>query len=76
MFDQVIKQIGEVMEQLPDDRKASNRTTYSIKDAVLSAFSVFFMQSSSFLAHQRDMQQSNDGMGAVGAIIGDWIFHA
>lgn len=58
MFEQVIKRIGEVFAELPDYRKASNRTTYQIKDAVLSAFAVFFMQSPSFLAHQRDMQRS------------------
>lgn len=58
MFDEVIKQIGEAFGQLPDYRKPSNRTTYQVKDAVLSAFGVFFMQSPSFLAYQRDLQRS------------------
>ena len=39
----------------PDIRKGKN-TVYEIRDAVLSAFSVFFMQCPSFLAHQKAMQ--------------------
>ncbi len=35
----------------------NNNLTYPIVDVALSAFSVFFMQSPSFLAHQRDMQR-------------------
>jgi uncharacterized protein (DUF1919 family) len=41
---------------LPDKRKANNNTKYAVADGVLSAFAVFFMQSSSFLAHQRLLQ--------------------
>ena len=44
------------MAQLPDHRTGEN-TQYELKDAGLAAFSVFFMQSPSFLAHQRDMQR-------------------
>jgi len=40
---------------LPDSRKRTN-LSYSIADAALSVFSVFFMQSSSFLAYQLKMQ--------------------
>ena len=39
----------------PDIRKGKN-IVYKIRDAVLSAFSVFFMQCPSFLAHQKAMQ--------------------
>ncbi|MDJ0611990.1 MAG: ISNCY family transposase [Kiloniellales bacterium] len=39
-------------EQLPDKRSGSN-CRYRMADIGLSAFSVFFMQSPSFLAHQR-----------------------
>lgn len=42
--------------QLPDPRTGAN-TRYSMDDAALGAFSVFFTQSPSFLAHQRDMQR-------------------
>lgn len=43
-------------EAAPDIRKPNNNTRYQMVDGILSAFSVFFMQSSSFLAHQRLMQ--------------------
>ena len=55
-----LKQSGMVqllersLAQVPEHRRGSN-TQYEIKDAGLAAFSVFFMQSPSFLAHQRDM---------------------
>ena len=42
--------------KLPDKRKPNNNTKYEIADGVLAAFAVFFMQSSSFLAHQRLLQ--------------------
>lgn len=38
----------------PDVRTGKN-TVYEVRDAVLSAFSVFFMQCPSFLAHQKAM---------------------
>ena len=41
---------------IPEHRTGDN-TVYEIKDAGLSAFSVFFTQSPSFLAHQRAMQR-------------------
>jgi hypothetical protein len=40
---------------IKDPRQASNATRYSMKDTVLAAFSVFFMQCESFLEHQRQM---------------------
>lgn len=42
---------------LADKRKPNNNTQYSIADGVLSAFAVFFMQSGSFLAHQRLLEK-------------------
>jgi hypothetical protein len=44
-------------QELPDHRQPSNNTRYEIADAAKAAFSVFFMQSPSFLAHQRDVHQ-------------------
>ena len=41
---------------VPDTRKPNNNTKYAVADGVLAAFAVFFMQSSSFLAHQRLLQ--------------------
>jgi len=43
-------------ENAPDVRKPNNNTQYRIVDAILCAFSVFFVQSRSFLAHQRLLQ--------------------
>jgi hypothetical protein len=54
----IIEHCRRCWEKLPDYRKPNNNTRYEIVDAALAAFSVFFMQSASFLAHQREMQQS------------------
>jgi hypothetical protein len=40
----------------PDVRKPSNNQRYAVVDGILAAFGVFFMQSGSFLAHQRLLQ--------------------
>jgi len=40
----------------PDVRKPSNNAKYTVVDGILAAFAVFFMQSSSFLEHQRLLQ--------------------
>jgi len=43
---------------LPDHRKPNNNQSYTLADGALSAFGVFFMQSPSFLAHQRLLQRN------------------
>lgn len=43
-------------DELPDYRTGKN-IQYEISDAAIGAFAVFFTQSPSFLAHQRDMQR-------------------
>lgn len=55
-FDSLIENLTEIGTNLPDPRTGEN-TKYEMQDAVLSAFSLFFTQSPSFLAHQRDMQR-------------------
>jgi hypothetical protein len=55
VFSDLVSAFHERLDQLPDYRRGSH-TTYSIKDAALGAFAVFFTQSPSFLAHQRQMQ--------------------
>jgi hypothetical protein len=47
-----IAALRERCGQVPDKRSGSN-SRYGMADIGLSAFSVFFMQSPSFLAHQR-----------------------
>jgi len=52
----IMVQLRQHWVTLPDSRKPNNNTKYAIVDGVLAAFAVFFMQSSSFLAHQRLLQ--------------------
>jgi hypothetical protein len=54
---------------MKDPRLASNGTKYSLGDAVLGAFSVFFMQSESCLEHQRHME-SHQGKSNAQTLFG------
>lgn len=54
---QIIERLHTTWQGLPDHRQPSNATKYQIADAAAAAFAVFYMQSPSFLAHQRDMHQ-------------------
>ncbi|WP_265277592.1 hypothetical protein [Nostoc sp. KVJ3] len=47
--------LQRAIAEMKDPRQTSNATRYSIKDTVLGAFSVCFMQCESFLEHQRQM---------------------
>jgi hypothetical protein len=53
----LVSLIREALWALPDKRKGGNNQRYAMGDAGLSAFSVFFLQSPSFLDYQRRMQQ-------------------
>lgn len=55
----IMKHYRERWSELPDTRKANNNRKYEIADGALAAFAVFFMQSSSFLAHQRLLESEN-----------------
>ncbi len=57
IFDQIIKSLRLAIQSFPDKRTGKN-LTYTIEDIVLSAFSVFFIQSPSFLAYQRTMKKT------------------
>jgi hypothetical protein len=48
--------LTDAFRQLPDPRRGEN-TQYTVCEAALGAFGVFFMQCPSFLAYQRDMQR-------------------
>jgi hypothetical protein len=71
-FDKLKNKLGETFDQIPEHREGANKQ-YSLKDAGMGAFSVFFTQSPSFLAHQRTMKQTKGksnaesvfGMGKV-----------
>ena len=56
-FDRLRSILIATAAHLPDRRTRPNRI-YEMADAVLGAFAVFFVQSPSFLAHQRDMQRT------------------
>lgn len=56
-LDDITKQMRSTFEGFTDPRKGKN-TTYTMIDAALSAFSVFFTQSPSFLEYQRSLEQT------------------
>lgn len=53
----IIERFRESWLTLTDVRKGNNSQKYTMTDGALAAFSVFFTQSASFLAFQRDMEQ-------------------
>jgi len=55
-LDSYIAALRERCTSLPDKREGRN-TQYSMSDIGLAAFSVFFMQSPSFLAHQTALEE-------------------
>lgn len=56
-FATLVKKTRQRFAVLTDVRKGKNRS-YSMEDFAISAFSVFFTQSPSFLAYQKTMQQN------------------
>jgi hypothetical protein len=56
-FDTIVEFFRQLLESLPDKRTGKN-SRYGMEDAALSAFSVFFTQSPSFLSYQRTMEQT------------------
>lgn len=56
-FARVVESFRATLSSLPDKRTGKN-TRYEMLDAGLSAFSVFFTQAPSFLAHQRKMAET------------------
>jgi hypothetical protein len=57
-LDSLLGSLRGCLDRFPDKRRGMN-TTYGIGDIGMAAFSVFFMQSSSFLAHQRRLQEDH-----------------
>jgi len=55
-FERLMGHLRSVIEEFPDSRTGAN-TRYTIEDAALGAFSIFFTQSPSFLAFQNAMQK-------------------
>ena len=68
----LVKQINNCMDTLPDSRIGTN-TRYEMRDAALSAFSTFFMQSPSFLHQQRSMEKKR-GVSNINTLFGHTKF--
>jgi hypothetical protein len=64
-FDKLLGLLHQQLEQLSEHRTGKN-CRYSLKDAGLGAFAVFFTQSPSFLAYQRHMQRTRGRNNAEG----------
>jgi hypothetical protein len=62
-FDDLMEQLRETLDGLPDYRTGNN-TVYSIKDAASGALGVFFTQAPSFLAYQRDLERRQGNSNA------------
>jgi len=60
LVDELIAELNGVCAGLPDKRKGQRRgDDYTMADIGLSAFSIFFMGSPSFLAHQRALAEGH-----------------
>ena len=57
-FDDLQAIFHHSIAHLPDHRKPSPNTRYTIQDAALGAFGIFFTQSPSFLEYQRRLQHT------------------
>ena len=54
-YDNLLNHCRDIFSKLPDSRSGKN-IVYSMEDAAMGAFSVFFTQSPSFLDFQRNME--------------------
>jgi hypothetical protein len=55
LLDSLLGSLRSCLDRFPDKRRGIN-TSYGMGDIGMAAFSVFFMQSPSFLAHQREFE--------------------
>ncbi|MHB8304036.1 MAG: ISNCY family transposase, partial [Acidobacteriaceae bacterium] len=58
IFESLLQGLREVCTGFSDARRGTD-LDYTMADIGLSAFSLFFMQSESFLAHQRRLEQGH-----------------
>jgi len=56
LLDELIRGLRDTCGAFPDKRKGGD-VVYSMADIGMAAFSMFFMQSESFLAHQRSLEE-------------------
>ena len=57
-LESLLGHLRQCCERLPDKRRGIN-TTYPSADIGMAAFSIFFMQSPSFLAYQRQLSEGH-----------------
>ena len=57
-FDKLLTCAKDVMSNLPDPRKPSNATDYTMQNIGIGGLSVFMMQNPSFLHHQKRLDNS------------------
>jgi len=58
LLERLFDSVARCVDTFPDPRRGRN-ATYRMRDMGMAAFSVFFMQSPSFLAHQRLLEQGH-----------------
>src|SRR5262249_11352338 len=63
-FEGIVDSITRVGSQFKDKRKGKNKAYKKMEDFVLSAFSVFYLQCPSFLAHQEAMESDQGNNNA------------
>ena len=63
-LDALLGSLRNCLDRFPDKRRGLN-TTYDMADIGMAAFSVFFMQSPSFLAHQRQFETGHGHSNAT-----------
>jgi hypothetical protein len=68
VFEHLLERVREYLLRLTDGRSGNNRR-YDVSDAVLSAFSVFFLQNPSFLSSQVEVERRY-GKNNAGTIFG------
>lgn len=68
-FDGLSATLSDAIAQMDDPRQPSNATSYSVRVAVMGAFSCFFMQSASFLEFQRQLN-SRSGQDNAQSLFG------
>ena len=73
-FCKIVTKLTEIIESFPDNRAGTN-TRIKIKDAAMAAFSLFFIQSPSFLDFQRTMQLTK-GKNNVQSLFGVHRIHS
>jgi hypothetical protein len=68
LFDIIVGSFRQLLSSLPDKRTGKN-SRYGMEDAALSAFSVFFTQTPSFLAYQR-LREGSKGRSNAQSLFG------